>query len=55
LGNAAFLAYAILCFIGLRESWADFATVTGIGAVGVAPSGARSSSFKSSTAVTTDT
>jgi cellulose synthase/poly-beta-1,6-N-acetylglucosamine synthase-like glycosyltransferase len=55
LGNAAFLAYAILCFIGLRESWSDFATATGIGAVGAGPSSARSSSVKSSTTVTTDT
>jgi len=30
LGNAVLLAYAIVCFIGLRESWTDFARITRI-------------------------
>jgi len=55
LGNAAFLGYAIVHFIGLRGSWADFAMTMGSGAAGAVPPDARSSSAISSAAVTTRT
>jgi cellulose synthase/poly-beta-1,6-N-acetylglucosamine synthase-like glycosyltransferase len=44
LGNAAFLGYAIVRFIGLRGSWSDFAMTMGMGAAGAVPLDARSSS-----------
>jgi cellulose synthase/poly-beta-1,6-N-acetylglucosamine synthase-like glycosyltransferase len=51
LGNAAFLGYAIVRFIGLRGSWLDFAMTMGTDAAGAVPLDARSSS--ASAAVTT--
>jgi cellulose synthase (UDP-forming) len=53
LGNAAFLGYAIVRFIGLRGSWSDFAMTMGMDAAGAVALVARSSS--ASAAVTTRT
>jgi len=33
LANAAFLAYAIVRFIGLRESWSDLSIALGVGRI----------------------
>jgi cellulose synthase/poly-beta-1,6-N-acetylglucosamine synthase-like glycosyltransferase len=55
LGNAAFLGYAIVRFIGLRGGWSDFAVTMGIDAAGAVLPDARSSSATSAAAVTTRT
>jgi cellulose synthase/poly-beta-1,6-N-acetylglucosamine synthase-like glycosyltransferase len=52
LGNAAFLGYAIVHFIGARGSWSDLAMTMGIEAAGAAGADARSSPTASSVAVT---
>jgi cellulose synthase (UDP-forming) len=55
LGNAGFLGYAIVRFIGLRGSWSDLAMTKGVDVAGAVLPGARSSSAPSAAAVTTRT